>query len=130
MNKRINLARRQTIDILINECLYVIDTAPARTTLLTLSLEDRITFNTLINEMVAVVSSIEKKESAKSFIRDYTSSTYEIIYRMFLRTEVTTCRASTLLNFINDCERVADEKLGTLEELKKANDVKGTLVVQ
>ena len=130
MNNKLNFARRQVIDILINDCLYIIDTAPARTTLLTLSLEDRITFNTLINEMVAVVSSIDNKESSKSFIRDHTSSTYEIIYRMFLRTEVTTCRTSTLLKFIDDCERVADEKLGKLEDLKKANDVKGTLVVQ
>lgn len=129
MNNKLNLARRQTIDILINDCLYIIDTAPAKTTLLTLSLEDRMTFNTLINEMVALISSIEKTESAKSFIRDYTSSTYEIIYRMFLRTEVTTCRKSTLLKFIDDCKHVADEKLGKLKDLKKADDVKGILMV-
>ena len=130
MNNKIKLLRRQTIELMIEECLDITENAPARSTLLYMSLDERRAFNELLNEMVSIVSTIEKTISIHSFIRKYTSVSYDIIYRMFLKTEVTTCRKSSLLKFIDDCEKVADEKLGTIEELKKANDGKGTLVVQ
>lgn len=130
MNGNIKLLRRQTIELMIEECLDIIENAPARSTLLYMSLDERRAFNELLNEMVSIVSTIEKTVSIHSFIRKYTSVSYDIIYRMFLKTEVTTCRKSSLLKFIDDCEKVADEKLGTLEDLKKNNDVSKDLVVQ
>lgn len=118
MNETVKRLRRQTIEILIRDCEKIIENAPIKTTLLTLTLQERNVFNALINEMVASLSTIEKTQSPKSFIRDYTSLKYEIAYRMFLRTEVTTCRRILLIKFIEECKQIADTEICTLDELK------------
>ncbi|MGI8143813.1 hypothetical protein [Staphylococcus haemolyticus] len=130
MNNKVKLARRHMLDLMFEECLDIINNAPARSTMLFLSLDERQIFNELINEMVSIVSTIEKNVSGYSFTKEYISISYDVIYRMFFKTEVTTCRATTLLKFIDECREIADRELGTLEELKKNNDVKDALVVQ
>lgn len=133
MNTQIKLLQRQTIDELIEECYQIVKSTHSKTTILRFTQNDRQVFNTLIMQMVASLSTIPHSLSAKSFTSEYLTIRYDIIHRMFLKEEIAGSKKHTVFQFLKECEQIANDEIGTIEELQeelKKDDAVKQLVLQ
>lgn len=130
MSMKTDKAQRYFLQCLIDETKEVIDNANRTARRVTLTPHEQNYLRRLIFQMSASVSTPDKRVSAYGFITDYMklsfSSTNKIV---FIDRKERQTSYQNLMNMLNICEKIADERFGKLK-IKDVNAMNDILVVQ
>ena len=124
-----NLLKRQIIENLLNESRLIVKNANHIIKTIVITEEDKRVFNELAVMLCASISTFDNSISLSKFFRDYISLPYSSAQRIFLKKGDISLKGKTITRTLDEFEEIANRELGTLEELKEANDGKGALVV-
>lgn len=117
---------RQLIEKYIQTGREVVENAPKQPRLTLFGLESRERLADISFQLVATLSSLtDGFYSTKKFIDTKTDVNFNSLYRILYnhKDEYIGCNQKLITHYIDECERVANEELGTLEDLKKEYDV-------
>lgn len=125
-----NLIKRQTIEILLNNSRKVIENVDCTPRKFIITPQDKVVLSELITVLCASISSYNHIVSPGKFFSDYLTISGTTGHRTFYQKGTHKVDKDAMILTLNECEEIANKELGTLEDLKKEYDAKGTLVVQ
>lgn len=117
---------RQLIEEYIQTGREMVENAPKQPRLTLFSLESRERLADISYQLVATLSNLtDGFYSTKKFIDTKTDVKFTSLYRILYNNKdvLIGCNQKLITHYIDECERVANEELGTLEDLKKEYDV-------
>lgn len=113
---------RQLIEEYIQTGREIVKNAPKQPRLTLFDKESRERLADISFQLVATLSNLTDGFcSTKKFIDTKTDVKFTSLYRILYnqKDEMIGCNQKLITHYIDECERVANEELGTLEDLKK-----------
>lgn len=125
-----NLLKRQTIEVLLNNSRKVIENVDCTPRKFIITPQDKVVLSELITVLCASISSYHDIVTPGNFFSNYLTISGTTGHRTFYQKGTHKVDKDVMILTLNECEEIANKKLGTLEDLKKNNDVNKELVVQ
>lgn len=126
----IKLSKRQTVEVLLNQSCEVVANADTTLRKFIITPQDKVVLSQLINVLCASISTFDHNVSPTKFFDNYLSINHSTGNRIFFSKTTHKIDKDVMIQTLKECEEIANRELGTLEELKKNNDVNKELVVQ